>query len=104
MISEGCEVHGDVSGSVLFAGCVVEPGAQIIDSVIMPGTVVKAGTVVTRAIVAENCVIGNDCRIGEAEGDIALVGRGTNMPDEYVVSAGEQADNDAIAAKVGAAK
>ena len=104
MISEGCEVHGDVSGSVLFAGCVVEPGAQIIDSVIMPGTVVKAGTVITRAIVAENCVIGNDCRIGEAEGDIALVGRGTDMPDEYVVTAGEQADNDAIAAKVGAAK
>ena len=70
----------------------------------MPGCVIKAGTVVNRAIIAEDCVIGNNCKIGETEGDIALIGRGTEMPDEFVVAAGEQADNDSIAAKVGAAK
>ena len=104
MMTEGCEVFGEVKGSVLFNGCHIEAGAKVINSVIMPGCVIKAGTVVNRAIIAEDCVIGNNCKIGETEGDIALIGRGTEMPDEFVVAAGEQADNDSIAAKVGAAK
>ncbi len=97
MIAEGCEVYGEVHGSVLFAGVTVEKGALIEDSVIMPGTQVRAGAVIRRAIVSENCVIQDGCRVGEAEGAIALVGQDTVLPCGYTVHAGEQIDESIIA-------
>jgi len=97
MIAEGCEVFGTATSSVLFAGVTVEEGAVVEDSVIMPNTKIKAGAVVRRAIVAENCVIQNGCVVGETEGDIALVGQDTVLPEGYKVLAGEQIDTAIIA-------
>jgi len=97
MIAEGCEVHGAVRGSVLFAGVNVEANAVIEDSVIMPGTRVESGAVIRRAIVSENCIISTDSVVGEAEGDIALIGQDTVLPAGYVVKGGEQVDMDEIA-------
>ena len=99
MIAEGCDVYGNVSGSVLFAGVEIEEGAVVEDSVIMPGTIIKAGATVRRAMVAENCVITKGCVVGEAEGDIALVGQDTTLPEDYFVHAGEQIDGSIIAGK-----
>ena len=97
MVAEGCEIYGEVHGSVLFAGVTVEKGALIEDSVIMPGTHVSAGAVIRRAIVSENCDIQRDCLVGEAEGAIALVGQDTVLPEYYIVHAGEQIDSSIIA-------
>lgn len=99
MIAEGCEVCGTVKGSVLFAGVTVEEGATVEDSVIMPNTHIEAGALVRRAIVSENCVLQKDSTVGEAEGDIALVGQDTVLPQGYVVHAGEQIDNSVISGK-----
>ena len=41
LITEGCEVYGKVNHSVLFAGVVVEEGADIEYSVVMPGSIIK---------------------------------------------------------------
>ncbi len=97
LIAEGCEIYGEVHGSVLFAGVTVEKGALIEDSVIMPGTKVSAGAVIRRAIVSENCIIQGGCHVGEAEGAIALVGQDTVLPCDYTVHAGEQIDGSIIA-------
>ena len=102
MITEGCEIDGAVRDSVLFAGVTVEKGAIVEDSVIMPGTTIKSGAVVRRAIVSENCVISENCKVGEAQGDIALIGQDTVLPEGYVVKAGLQVDTDAITGKEGA--
>ncbi len=102
MVTEGCEIDGSVRDSVLFAGVKVEKGAVVEDSVIMPGTTIRTGAVVRRAIVSENCVIAKDCKIGEAAGDIALIGQDTNMPEGFVVKAGEQVDTDEISRREGA--
>lgn len=99
MLTEGCVVHGDVNDSVLFAGVTVEHGAVVEDSVIMPNTRIAAGAVVRRAIVAENCVISRDCIVGEDEGEIALIGQDTVLPQGYVVAAGKQIDNSVISGK-----
>ena len=96
MLTEGCEVYGTVKHSVLFEGVRVEAGAVVENSVLMPGTCIKSGAVVNRAIVAEDCVISAGAKVGEAEGDIALIGQATILPEGYVVKAGEQVDNDAI--------
>ena len=96
MLTEGCEVYGTVKHSVLFAGVRVDEGAVVEDSVIMPGTHIHSGAVVKRTIIAEDCVISKDAKVGEDEGDIALIGQATTLPEGYVVKAGAQVDMDAL--------
>jgi glucose-1-phosphate adenylyltransferase len=96
MLTEGCEVYGTVKHSVLFAGVRVDEGAVVEDSVIMPGTHIQSGAVVKRTIIAEDCVISKDAKVGEDEGDIALIGQATTLPEGYAVKAGAQVDMDAL--------
>ena len=102
MVTEGCDIRGKVSDSVLFAGVRVCEGAVVEDSVIMPGTTIESGAVVRRCIVAENCVISKNCQVGEADGDIALIGQGTTLPEGCAVKAGAQVDTDELNRKEGA--
>ena len=75
-ITQGCVVEGEVKHSVLFTGCKVGEGAQIIDSVLMPGVEVAAGAVVQRALVADNVKIGQDAVVGSADSEnIELVSK-----------------------------
>ena len=90
LITEGCEVYGNVDHSVLFAGVNVKEGASVIDSVLMPGAVVERGAQVRRAIVAEGAVIGAGAPVGEETGNIAVVGQQVNLPAGSTVKAGEQ--------------
>ena len=92
LITEGCEVYGNVNHSILFAGVVVEEGAMVESSVIMPGSVIKRGAIVRRSIVAENAVVGPGAFVGEATGNIAVVGPGVTLPAGVKVPAGEQVD------------
>lgn len=71
MMSEGCCIDGDIDYSVLFADVVVEEGAKVHSSIIMPGTVIKKGAVVQYAIVAENAVIESDAVVGEEPENVA---------------------------------
>jgi len=90
LITEGCEVMGEAVHSILSTGCVVEEGAKVIDSVIMPGAVIKAGAVVRRAIIAENAVISENAKVGEEEGLIAVIGQDAVVPAGAAIKAGEQ--------------
>ncbi len=102
MVTEGCEIYGTVRDSVLFAGVRVAKDAVVEDSVVMPGTHIESGAVVRRCIISENCVISKDARVGEAEGDIALIGQDTTLPEGFVVKAGEQVDTEEISKREGA--
>lgn len=92
LITEGCEVYGHVEHSILFAGVVIEEGAKVVDSVIMPGSIIKRGAVVRRAIVAENAVVGAGAFVGEEKGDIAVVGQSVTLPAGFSIPAGQQVD------------
>ena len=88
LISDGCEVYGNVYDSVLFSGAEVEEGAQVSYSVIMPGAKIKKGAVVKYSIVATNAVVESGAKVGgspeEFENDIDNWGITTIGP-EYVV-------------------
>ena len=90
LISEGCEVYGKVSHSVLFAGVTVKEGASVIDSVVMPMGIIERGAQVSRAIVAENAIIGAGAMVGEEIGNIAVVGENVVLQAGTLVKAGEQ--------------
>ena len=94
LVTEGCEVFGNVKHSVIFAGVTIEEGANVTDSVIMPGSVIKRGAVVRRAIVSENAVVGAGSFVGEETGNIAVVGTGITVPAGVSVAAGVQVDEN----------
>ncbi len=71
LITDGCEVAGDLDYSVLFENVTVEEGATVEYSLIMPGAVIRKGAKVRYAIVAENAVIEENAEVG---GDPAVVG------------------------------
>ena len=65
LITEGCEIYGKVDFSVLFENVYIEEGAQVNDSIIMPGARICSGSSVQYAIIAENAIIGNNAKVGE---------------------------------------
>lgn len=87
MIAEGCNVYGDLEFSILFSGVYVAKGAEVTDSIIMPGAVIEEGAKVQYAIVSENAVIGKNAVIGEKpenmekleEWGVAVVGPGCKI-------------------------
>ncbi len=90
LITEGCEVCGNVKHSILSSGARVKKGATVIDSVIMPGAVIESGAVVRRAIIAENAVVRGGAVVGGEEGLIAVVSNGITVPEGTQVKPGEQ--------------
>jgi glucose-1-phosphate adenylyltransferase len=90
LLTEGCEVYGNVEHSVLFSGVEVREGASVLDSVVMPNAVVERGAVINRAVIAEGAVIGAGAVVGEKGGGIAVVGQNVRLPAGAVVKAGEQ--------------
>ncbi len=71
LITDGCEIYGNVDYSVLFKDVTVEEGATVDYSLVMPGAVIKKGAKIQYAIIAENAVIGEGAVIG---GDPQIVG------------------------------
>lgn len=64
MITEGSNIYGKVDFSVIFSGVTVAEGAEVRDSILMPGVKVMPGAKVQYAIVAENAVIGENAVVG----------------------------------------
>lgn len=57
MLTQGCIINGEISGSILFDNVHVGAGAKIIDSVVMPGALIEEGAEIYKAIIDENVVI-----------------------------------------------
>ena len=102
-VTDGCEVYGELEFSILFENVMIEEGAKIIDSLVMPGAVVKKGAEVKYAIVGENAVIGENAKIGASpeeysgEWGVAVVGPnavidngGIVKPQEMIYADGKE--------------
>ncbi|MBR3312446.1 MAG: glucose-1-phosphate adenylyltransferase [Solobacterium sp.] len=75
-ITQGSVVLGSVKNSVLGTNCQIGKGAQVIDSVIMPGAKIGEGAKVTRCIVADDTEIGANAVVGSADSEnIELVAK-----------------------------
>ena len=64
IISNGCEIYGEVHNCVIGAGVVIGEGAVVRDSIIMKDAKIGDGCVIDKAIIAENCDIGNHVTLG----------------------------------------
>lgn len=98
------EVAGDVfAPSVIFSGCVVEPGARVEHSILGRGTVVSAGAVVTDSVLMDACHVAADAKVtGSVMGPRSVVGqRGDVRPvsvlgADAVVSSGTLVDGERV--------
>ena len=64
IVTEGCEIDGEVENSVLSSSVKVGRGARVSYSVLMPGVAVEENAVVEYAIIGENTVIKAGAHIG----------------------------------------
>lgn len=64
LLSDGCLVLGKVHHSVLFTGTSIEPGAEVVDSVLMPGVKIGKGAIIHKAIIGENTIVEAGAKIG----------------------------------------
>jgi glucose-1-phosphate adenylyltransferase len=75
---------------------VVEDGAVVRESVVLPGAIVRARARVERAILDDRVEVGREATVGEPDGDIALVGlRATVDPGTSVPAGGRVPDPEA---------
>ena len=73
-ITQGCEVDGEVTRSVLFTGVKVEEDAKVIDSVVMNDAVVESGASLTRCVVMDGVKVPSGMKLGNRNSkDILLV-------------------------------
>ena len=93
MITEGCEVYGNLNYSVLFSGVTVGEGAELEFAVVMKNVKIGKGAKVHYAIIADDAVIEDGAIIGAApevytnqeNWGIAVVGQGAVVKAGQVV-------------------
>lgn len=101
LITEGCQIYGDIDNSVLFHSVTVEEGAQVKHSIIMPGAVIGRDAVIEYAIIAEDARIQPGAHVGGAQKqsakmDISVVAAGVTIGTGQILPAGEMADADMV--------
>lgn len=79
MVVDGCYVDGMVKHSILSTNVDVQKGAQIIDSVIMPGVKIGKNAGIKHAIVGENAEIGNGAVVEDKDGRIRIINDFQNL-------------------------
>ena len=94
LLSPGCDVSGEVVGSVLGPGVVVEKGAVVRDSVLMEDCVVRSGAEVCTAVLDERCEVLGGARVGALPSarlarneDVVLAGRDSRVGGEVPAGA-----------------
>ena len=93
IVTEGCEIYGEVDNSVLSSSVTVGRGAQVFYSILMPGSRVEDGAVVKYAIIGENTVVRAGARVGaDPDGsenwNVATCGPGIEIGAGATVKAG----------------
>ena len=99
------EMEGEVIGpSVVFSGCVIEPGARIERSIVGRGSVISTGAVVTDSVLMEGCHVAADAKVaGSVMGPRSIVGQRGDvravsvLGADAVVSSGTLVDGERVA-------
>ena len=107
LISDGCEVYGNIDLSVLFYGVYIGKGAVVKDSIIMPGSRIEEGAVVQYAIISENTVISKNAIVGARPEDVSdisnwgitVVGDNLTIGENVVIPPKAMVDKDILEVK-----
>jgi len=90
LVGLGNVIEGAVIRSVVGSGTRIEPGATVVDSVVMDDVTIRADAVVTRAIVADGVEVGRGATVGRRGADAEL----TVVAARTAVAAGAEAHGE----------
>ena len=99
IVTEGCEIYGSVSDSILFNSVKIGEGATVKDSVIFPGAVIETGATVEYSIIDSDAVIKAGVHIGapkESAKGITVIGGGITVTDEMDIEVGAMVNDSFI--------
>lgn len=107
LISDGCNVCGEVDSSVVFPGVYIAPGAVVRDSIVMPYTRVGKDVEIQYSIICENVLIHDGAKIGSRpeliknknSWGITVVGENRTVASGAVVPAKAMIDKDVVGVK-----
>ena len=97
LVSEGCEVYGEVYNSVLGPRVIIEEGVTVKNSIVMGESIIRKGATLEMCIISEKCEIGENTSIGQGEAiphvtkphiyfsGITAVGDNTVVPDNVTI-------------------
>ncbi len=93
-VAEGCEIYGAIRHSIISVGCHIGEGAQVEDSVVMPGVVIEPGAIVRHAILGENSKVCRNAVVGGAFGSdetkkISVTSKGAVVEENTVLAPGD---------------
>lgn len=103
MVCDGCfiEEGARVESSVLSPGVIIRSGAVVRESIVATDSVIESGAVIERAVIDKRARIGHNVRIGWGVADqtirIALVGKNSEVPANYVVEPEAEIGTDVVA-------
>lgn len=76
MISDGCEIEGEVSHSLLFRGVTVAPGAKVKNCIVFQNVTISEGCTVENCILDKNTLIRPGVRLISQEGYPVVIAKG----------------------------
>lgn len=76
LIAPGCRIAGTVRGSVLSPRVIVEPGASVIDSVILDRCRIGRDAQVRHSVLDKDCFISHGLHVGDGN-ELLVLGKGT---------------------------
>ena len=97
IISEGCEIYGNVYNCVIGANVLIEKDVMIKDSIVMANVVVKKNSRIYKAILDENVFIDENVEIGTGENiinksepkiynsEISVIGKDSFVPKNIFI-------------------
>ena len=100
LITEGCEIYGQVENSILSNSVTVEAGATVKDSVLFDNITVSEGASVYYSMVDAGTVVGKNATVGKDKDDggkLTLVGSGLNILPGVSVPDGELVSQKTLA-------
>ncbi|PLR89139.1 glucose-1-phosphate adenylyltransferase [Bacillus sp. T33-2] len=75
LVSEGCEIYGDILNSVVSLGVTVGKGSTIKNSVVLPNAVIGENVRIENAVIGGEAYIDSNIKIGDMTlGDVVLIG------------------------------
>ena len=75
LICNGCVVNGKVFHSIIGTGATVMEGAEVKDSIVLPGAVIGKDCKVVKTIVNENVTVPDGYVSCDADGNISVIGK-----------------------------
>jgi glucose-1-phosphate adenylyltransferase len=91
IVTEGCEIYGSVTNSVLFNSVKIGKNATVKDSVIFPGAIIEDGASVEYSIIDSDAVISAGVHIGapkDVAKDITVIGGGLKITKNNKIDVG----------------